>query len=350
MTPRRHVIGLPALLLAAALPRRGAGHAAGSDLPCMLRAVPLPPRLPPGVLPLAAFGRIDPAGAAPVALGLARLPLDTAAVEHWPALLGFGFEEVKAVLAAPIAVAGNPAGALRLLAGGAALRDAERIGAALSARGFMRAADGIWSNGGAEDSIDLARRDRTDPFGAGRGLAQRIAVTEAGVLVASHAGVVRAALAALGGRGPSLAGAPGLPALLAGLAGMEVSQLLILPPLAAAGDPAQLLRGARPDGAMQPPATGPAMPPWAIAGLAAGAPGQRLVLVAPDAEALRPALQARIPEAELRVLPSAVVGFGALVAELRPPPDLPLARTPFHRWWTDIQRRQPVPFTIGTTP
>lgn len=320
--------------------------------------------------------------AAPLAVEESRLLAGGAAgAARWPDLVGFDFDAVDAVLVAGVTAGAVPPGALRVLAGADRLTDAEAVGRALERRGFARHAadDGtpLFELGATDDGVDLLHRARGggDPFGAGVGLAQRIAVLPpAVVLVSSSGAVLRDAIRTGAARGPSLAGAEPVRALVAGLAGpFEVAQLVALPPLAQVSDPARVLLGA-PGVADAPPPFGweaAPMPPWIMAGLAElatppGAPRRhRVVLVGPDPDGASAALGDRIARAEAGADPYGVAsveaaaaarvaagsdrfgGLGVAALDLLLRPEARRERTPLYRWWSDVLRRVPVPLTIG---
>ena len=316
---------LPVLLvlLASTVCAQQRQPAAEVTLAAMLHAVPVPvdPRRVVGTSPLFTCSRLDlltgaagPAAKPGATRALALLtgphpawnvgaPNTSGFVStnHWPATVGSDLDAVDAVMFAPAgdSLAGSVQ-AMRVLAGAPRLYDAVRIGEALKQRGFAEV--GL---GGAtvfsfrEDySLNMRQRSPGDPFGDGLGLAQRIAITSAGLVMTHQSEAMRRAIDALAGRAPSFADINAMRAVLAGLAeshDAQVVEAIALPLVAGAGKPAPVAA-----------LGGPPMPVWVAALLAELAappdrPRQRVVLALLDPDdsdavpmAARAALEARL--------------------------------------------------------
>ena len=320
------------------------------------------PTVKPGTARLRAWGY-----AQMPALGVAGMLGTVPLADAWPATIGFDLDAVDAVLTVPAAGGSLPTSTLRVLAGAPRLHDAAHIGDALRRRGFTQEDVGRTTvfSVGEDNQISPARRTRGDPFEAGVGQAQRIAVTPAGLLVSSETGVMRRALDTLTGHARSLADLDAMRAVVAGCSGTEVMQAIVVSStagLSVAVTPPPPFAQPR-----LPPGTGgPPLPQWDMAALAElaappGKPHHRVVLVLPHPEAARAALQARIEAATsgarplaiasiaLRVLPERFNGLGVLVADLHMLSGKGSMAMPLSRWWTDMKLGVSTPITFDTT-
>ncbi|CAH0272518.1 hypothetical protein [Roseomonas sp. CECT 9278] len=378
----RHVL-LLAAALAAAVP---AVQAAETSLPALMRLLPQPQpgSQRPGQVILAyarpdlLAGQSGPTAtpgasraeavtaAAPAALGNIAL----GQLEDWPAVSGFDFDAIEALV---LLDTGPVPNAVRLLAG-ARMPGLQALAAPLAARGFAprRIAGQEVLARGADNAPNFPFRAPGDALGGSLGLSLRYAVPAAGVLVATREDATMAAALGAAGAGRSLADVPELRALARTSAGgpeaRDLAQALVfvtapqvmVPDLT--GRPEDVARRLRAE--MLDTDTLPSPPPWAFAMLSERRDAQgivtRLAIAYRDrapavaaAEAMAARLAAMPPApgigaARQEVVDGAAEGILVAAIEARQPPGTQetLLRVITGRHYNGA----PTPMTIGAVP
>ncbi|BDG74672.1 hypothetical protein [Roseomonas fluvialis] len=378
----RHILLLAAALAAAA----PAARAAETSLPALMRLLPQPQAgsQQPGHVILA-YARADllagqrgPTGAP----GFSRVEAVTAAgpaalgnialgqVEDWPAVSGFDFDAIEALVLLDTAPVPN---AVRVLAG-ARIPTLQALAAPLAPRGFAprRIAGQEVLARGADNAPNFQFRAAGDALGGSLGISLRYAVPAAGVLVATREDATMAAALGAAGAGRSLADVPELRALAetsaGGVGARDLAQALvfvtapyvIVPDLTIGpDDAARRLRAEMVD-----TATLPSPSPWAFAMLSERRDAQAIVtrlaiayrdraaaVAAAEAMAARLAVMPPAPgigAARHEVVDGAAEGIFVAAIEARQPPgtEETLMRVITRRHYSGA----PTPMTIGAVP
>ncbi len=324
----KSVLCLMVALAAAALPV----HAAETSLPALMRLLPQAwdRTLRPGEV-LLSYARLDllaggrgptQAAGATRAAPVGRIApmgvngLDLAQVARWPAMSGFDFDAIEALLV--LETGGMPNGIFVLA--GARMPGLAALADPLSARGFAsgRIAGREVLARGEDNDVDVEHRAVGEAIGYGVALSLRFAAPAPGVLIATREDALMGAALGAAEAGRSLADVPELRALAASSAGgpgaRDLAQAVVY---------LTALRGASPirpgtfdevrralTSEMRDTDTLPGPPPWAFAMLSERRDAEGIVTRLALPYRLRPAAEA------------AAGAMAARLAAMAPPPGI----------------------------